>query len=803
MGLENKTPYIFIYTKKMSKNLVIVESPAKAKTIEQFLGKDFKVLSSQGHIRDIEGRGKNNMGIDFEHSYQPNYVIDSTKHDLINTLRTEAQKADTVWLASDEDREGEAIAWHLKEVLDLDDKKTKRIVFHEITKTAIQNAILAPRDIDYNLVNAQQARRVMDRIVGFDLSPILWKKITTGLSAGRVQSVAVRLVVEREREIAEFKPTSAYHVFADFTGSNPGDASVLHAKLDKNFVTKKAAIECLEQLQKCSFKVESVTKKPIQHTPAPPFTTSTLQQEAARKLKFPVSKTMRLAQSLYEAGKITYMRTDSVNLSSLAIATAKEEIIKLYGTQYHRARQYHTTAKGAQEAHEAIRPTYMSIHQAGANADEQKLYELIWKRTIACQMADAQVEKTDITISTLHSPLSTTLNSKLYTLNSSGDVLVFDGFMKAYVQSSDEQDTLHSPLSTLNSNSLPAMAVNERLKLRSAVAQQTFKKAPMRYNEASLVKSMEELGIGRPSTYATIIETILQRKYVERGSVPGIKQAYNVITLCGTKITEKTKSSILNSQSSILLPTDLGILTNDFLVSSFPDILNYDFTAKSEASFDSIAEGKEDWVLAVDTFYKQFHPLVSGIKSGKIEGREVGIDPVSGRTIVAKISKAGPCVLMEDPNDGKPTYASLKKGQSIFTVTLAQALELFAANAPKTMMVDGQEALIGEGKYGPYVRVNGRYISIPKGIDVDTLSESDVRTLVAEQEATAQPIHDWKTIQVLNGRYGAYIKTKSGNYKLPKGTDVATLTKEACESIIAEALSAPESHKKRSFRKKK
>ncbi len=781
----------------MSKNLVIVESPAKAKTIEQFLGKDFKVLSSQGHIRDIEGRGKNNMGIDFEHNYQPNYVLDSSKQELINTLRTEALKADTVWLASDEDREGEAIAWHLKEVLGLDQKKTKRIVFHEITKTAIQNAILAPRDIDYNLVNAQQARRVMDRIVGFDLSPILWKKITTGLSAGRVQSVAVRLVVEREREIADFKPTSAYHVFAEFTGSNPGDASILRAKLEKNFVTKKAAIECLEQLPKCQFKVESIVKKPVLHAPAPPFTTSTLQQEVARKLKFPVSKTMRLAQSLYEAGKITYMRTDSVNLSSLAIATAKEEIIKLYGTQYHHARQYHTTAKGAQEAHEAIRPTYMSVHQAGANADEQKLYELIWKRTIACQMADAKVEKTDITISPLNS--QTTLNSKLYTLNSTGEVLVFDGFMRVYVQSSEDQDQTPDT----KHQTLPAMSLNERLRLRSASAQQTFKKAPARYNEASLVKSMEELGIGRPSTYATIIETILQRKYVERGSAQGVKQNYNVITLCGSKITEKTKSQITNHQSSILLPTDLGILTNDFLVSSFPDILNYDFTAKSEASFDAIAEGKEDWVQAVDSFYHHFHPLVSAIQSGKIEGRELGTDPASGHTVVAKISKAGPCVLMEDPEGGKPTYASLNKGQSIFTITLAEALALFAANTPKTLMVDGQEATIGEGKYGPYIRFKGQFISIPKGIEVDTLSESDVRTLVAEQEAKAQPIHDWKTIQVLNGRYGAYLKTKSGNYKLPKGTDLTSLTKEMCESIVAEASSAPVSTKKRHFRKKK
>ncbi len=795
MGLENEnTLYIYIY-KKMSKNLVIVESPAKAKTIEQFLGKDFKVLSSQGHIRDIEGHGKDNMGIDFEHNYEPNYVIDPTKQNLIATLRAEAQKADTVWLASDEDREGEAIAWHLKDVLNLDDKKTKRIVFHEITKTAIQNAILNPRDIDYNLVNAQQARRVMDRIVGFDLSPVLWKKITTGLSAGRVQSVAVRLVVEREREINEYKPTYAYHIFAEFTGSNPGDASILRAKLDKNFVTKKAAIEFLEQLPKSQFKVQSIVKKPVNHTPAPPFTTSTLQQEAARKLKFPVSKTMRLAQSLYEAGKITYMRTDSVNLSSLAIATAKEEIIKLYGENYHRARQYHTTAKGAQEAHEAIRPTYMSVHNAGATADEQKLYELIWKRTIACQMADAQVEKTDISISSI-------VNSQSSIFSASGEVLVFDGFMRAYVQSSDESDTRHqTPDTTLQT--LPAMAVDERLRLRCAVAQQTFKKAPSRYNEATLVKSMEDLGIGRPSTYATIIETILQRKYVERGSVAGSKQNYNVITLYGTKITEKTKSSIVNNQSSILLPTDLGILTNDFLVEAFPDILNYDFTAKSEASFDAIAEGAGDWVQTVDSFYRRFHPLVSGIQGGKIEGREVGIDPVSGRTIVAKISKAGPCVLMEDPEGGKPTFASLNKGQSIFTISLKEALELFAANEPKTLMVDGQRVIVGEGKYGPYIRFNGQYISIPKGINIDTLSELDVRTLVAEQAAKSEPIHDWKTIQVLNGRYGAYIKTKDGNYKLPKGTDVASLTKEDCENIIAAASSAPISTKKHYFRKKK
>lgn len=772
----------------MSKNLVIVESPAKAKTIEQFLGKDFKVLSSQGHIRDIEGHGKNNMGIDFEHNYQPNYVIDPSKQNLIATLRDEAKKADTVWLASDEDREGEAIAWHLKDVLNLPDDKTKRIVFHEITKTAIQDAILHPRDIDYNLVNAQQARRVLDRIVGFDLSPILWKKITTGLSAGRVQSVAVRLVVEREREIADFKATSVYRVFADFTGANPGDASMLRAELDKNFVTKKAAIEFLEQLPKSSFKVDSITKKPVHHTPAPPFTTSTLQQEAARKLRFPVSKTMRLAQSLYEAGKITYMRTDSVNLSSLAIATAKEEIVKLYGADYHRARQYHTTTKGAQEAHEAIRPTYMSVHQAGANTDEQKLYELIWKRTIASQMADAEVEKTDITI-TIHNPQSTIRHPQSTVHNpfkTTGEVMIFDGFMRAYVQSSDDQDnspsTIHNPQST--PKTLPAMAVNERLRLRTAVAQQNFKKAPARYNEASLVKRMEELGIGRPSTYATIIETIQQRHYVERGSVAGTKQNYTVVTLNNGKLTEKIKSQTVNHQTTVILPTDLGFLTNDFLVESFPDILNYDFTAKSEASFDSIAEGREDWTISVDEFYKKLQPRVAMVPRGKLEGRALGTDPASGRAIVAKISKAGPCVLMEDPEGGKPAFASLKKGQSIYTVTLTEALELFAANAPRTMMLDGQPAVIGEGKFGPYIRFNGQYLSVPKGTDLAGLTEEDVRAVIAKAGTLSEPIHDWKTIQVLNGRYGPYIKTKMGNYKLPKGTDLASLTKEECENII-------------------
>ena len=781
MGDNVQTPYIFIYIQKMSKNLVIVESPAKAKTIEQFLGADFKVLSSQGHIRDIEGHGKNNMGVDFEHNYQPNYVIDSTKHNLIESLRSEAQKADTVWLASDEDREGEAIAWHLKDVLQLPDHKTKRIVFHEITKTAIQEAILHPRDIDYNLVNAQQARRVLDRIVGFDLSPILWKKITTGLSAGRVQSVAVRLVVEREREIEKFQSSSLYRVVAEFTGANPGDASVLKAELDKTFASQKSATDFLQQLSKCLFKVESVSKKPIHHTPAPPFTTSTLQQEAARKLKFPVSKTMRLAQSLYEAGKITYMRTDSVNLSSLAIATAKEEIIKLYGSHYHHARQYQTTSKGAQEAHEAIRPTYMSAHQAGANKDEQMLYELIWKRTIACQMEDSQIEKTDITISALNS----TQTQKAYTLSSSGEVMTFDGFMRVYVQSSDEQDTPTSNPSSLTSH-LPSMAVNERLRFRSASAIQTFKKAPVRFNEATLVKGLEDLGIGRPSTYATIIETIQQRHYVERGSVPGIKQNYNVISIDGSKITEKTKSQTINQQSSVLLPTDLGRLTTEFLVDAFPDILSYNFTADSEAAFDLVAEGKEDWVRLVDQFYKKLRPLMDKVPSGHIPGRELGKDPATGRLIITKISKAGPCVLMEDDKGGKPAFASLKKGQSIYSITLSEALDLLTSKGPITILFDGKPLALGEGKYGPYIHYDEKYFSLPKGTNLKALSEDveAIRSFFVQAVSKAEPIHDWDTIQVMNGRYGAYIKTKKGNFKLPKGTNVDALTKEECENII-------------------
>lgn len=770
----------------MSKNLVIVESPAKAKTIEKFLGSDFKVLSSQGHIRDIESMGGNNMGIDFKNDYAPNYAIDKNKEGLIATLRSESKKANTVWLASDEDREGEAIAWHLKEVLGLDEKKTKRIVFHEITKDAILNAIQNPRDIDYQLVHAQQARRVLDRIVGFDLSPILWKKITTDLSAGRVQSVAVRLIVDREKEIEDFKTSYNYRVVAEFTGSNPGDASVLKAELDKPFANKKLAMDFLELCQKSLFKIEEVSKKPGRHTPAPPFTTSSLQQEAARKLKFPVSKTMRLAQSLYEAGKITYMRTDSVNLSTLALATCKEEIIKMYGERYHHWHQYTTTSKGAQEAHEAIRPTYMSVHKAGENSDEERLYELIWKRTIASQMADAELETTHISVGMTGSPRQ---------FMAQGEVVVFDGFMRAYVQSVDDAEESAAAL-------LPMMAVKERLRLRTANAIQSYKKAPYRYNEATLVKEMEGLGIGRPSTYATIIETILQRHYVERGSFYGTKRTFTTLTLQNGKITEKQKTEMADVDTQKLFPTDLGRFTSDFLVETFPNILSNDFTAKQEEAFDLIADGKENWVKTVDDFYKQFHPIIEKVESGKLKGILLGIDSKTGAEIRGKVTKNGSCVQMSTDENTKPTFASLKKGQSIYKLTLPEALELFVNAYPIIRTVDDEEVTINEGKYGPYIKTSKGYISVPKTLDPKNLSDADIRTLITKQTESTAPIQDWGDVQILNGRYGAYIKTKDGNCHLPKGVKPEDLTKEDCLELYKKSKEEPKEPKKQYYKRK-
>ena len=775
------TPYLYT---SMSKNLVIVESPHKADTIGKFLGSDYHVLSSQGHVRDIEPIGKNSLGIDFENGYAPHYAIDAHKEHLIEQLQREAKKADTVWLASDEDREGEAIAWHLKEVLGLDKKDTKRIVFHEITKPAILEAIEHPRDIDYNLVNAQQARRVLDRIVGFELSPVLWKKVTTGLSAGRVQSVAVRLIVEKEREIESFRASSSYRIFADFIGINPGDASVLKCELNHRFSHKKDAIEFLESLNTAQFIVRDVQRKPVKHMPAPPFTTSSLQQEAARKLKFTVSKTMRLAQSLYESGKITYMRTDSVNLSTLALATSKDVITEQYGKEYVHTRQFHTKAKGAQEAHEAIRPTYMSTLSAGANKDEQRLYELIWKRTIASQMSEAESEKTTIEVS---------VHGSKYAFVATGEVILFDGFTRVYVQSTDEEAE--------ERRILPAMSQRERLKLVNAEAIQTYAKPPFRYNDATLVKRMEELGIGRPSTYATIIETIQKVKYVEKGSVAGQKRDIAVLSLKNGMVQEKQKSELYGAESQRFMPTDLGRMTNDFLVAHFPEILSYDFTAHEEEQFDKIAVGRADWTKTVDAFYKTFKPLLSSIPSGKVEGRLLGQDPATGLPVIAKISKIGPCVQLGDAVHDKPKFASLKKGQSIYSITLNEALDLFKNSLPISLgEYEGKEVVIGEGKYGPYVHYDKLFISIPRGKDPMTMKMDDAIALINEKQQSATPIHEWGNIQVLRSKFGAYIHTPEGNYRLPKSTNAEALTEAEVKQIMAQ--SEPLKPGKRTFKRK-
>ena len=770
----------------MSKNLVIVESPAKAKTIEKFLGKDFRVLSSQGHIRDIEAIGKNSMGIDFQNGYTPNYVIDTQKEHLVQTLTLEAQKADKVWLASDEDREGEAIAWHLQQVLNLQPEKTHRIVFHEITKSAIQEAILNPRDIDYNLVNAQQARRVIDRIVGFELSPVLWKKVTTGLSAGRVQSVVVRLVVEREREIEKFVTSSNYRITAEFVGKSlTGEDVLLKTELNHRFTTKQEALKFLQQCQNQQFSVASVTHKPGHRSPAPPFTTSSLQQEAVRKLHFSVSKTMRLAQSLYEAGHITYMHTDSVNLSTLAINTAKAEIINEFGDKYHKARQYKTTAKGAQEAHEAIRPTYMNVVSAGSNNDERRLYDLIRKRAIASQMADAQTDTTRVEVAMSGS-------SYLWVANYS--VITFDGFMRVYTQSSD--DELSAQLSTLNSQ-LSTGVCN----LVSATAVESFTKPPMRYDEGSLVEKMKDLGIGRPSTYATVIETIQTRGYVERGNVEGVARTYNVLTLEHNTISDTLKSDTVGAESGRLLPTDLGRITNDFLVDQFPAILSYDFTAREEENFDSIAAGDAEWVKTVDNFYHTFHPLIQQVPAGKMAARELGVDPATGEPVFARISKNGPCVQLGNSETEKPRFVSMPKTLSLFTITLEQALSLFQNALPLTLgEYQGMAVVIGEGKYGPYIRYNGGFTSLPKNTDPYSVTLEQAIELLEQKQQQEKPIHVFGDIQVLNGRYGAYIKTPQGNYKLPRGVEAAALTLEACQDIIAK--SEP-TQAKRKFKTKK
>ena len=767
----------------MSKNLMIVESPHKAKQFQGYLGKDFRVMASQGHIRDIEGLGKNSIGIDFNNNYAPNYVIDKDKIQIVESLRKEALKADKVWFASDPDREGEAIAWHIQEILQLPEEKTCRITFNDTTKDAVLEAMKHPRKIDENLVSAQQARRVLDRIVGFELSPVLWKKVTTGLSAGRVQSVVVRLIVEREREIEEFVPVASYRVSAEFVGQTiQGEDVAFKTELNHRFATKAEALAFLEQCKEARFTLSSITHKLGHRSPAPPFTTSTMQQEAVRKLHFSVSKTMRLAQSLYEAGHITYMRTDSVNLSGLAINTAKATILAEYGESYHHMRQYQTKSKNAQEAHEAIRPTHMNVAVAGANNDERRLYDLIRKRVLATQMSDVEVDTTRVEVVMDNSP---------YLWSATHEVITFDGFMRVYTQAADEE---------LASNTQAAIALlkdNTICNMHLVTAQETFTKPPVRYHEGSLVSKMDELGIGRPSTLATVVETIQSRKYVERRSIEGTKHSYNVLTLQNGKITDKNKSEVVGADTNKLLPTDLGRIANDFLLEQFPAILSYDFTADCEESFDAIAAGEANWVKTVDDFYQTFHPLIKQVPTGKMAARMIGKHPQTGEPVLARITKNGPCVQLGDSDTEKPKFASMQKGQSIFTITLDEALGLFETALPRVLGdVSGQEIVVGEGKYGAYIRYDGKFTSLPKTLDPYTITLDEALGLIQQKKQAELPIHVFGDIQVLNGKYGAYIKTPQGNYRLSRSIDVQALTEQQCLDIISSSAPAGKSRRK-------
>ena len=773
----------------MAKNLVIVESPAKAKTIEKFLGKDFEVLSSYGHIRDLK---KKDFSVDIEHNYKPIYEIPADKKKLVETLKQEADKADMVWLASDEDREGEAIAWHLFEVLKLKPEKTKRIVFHEITKDAILHAIENPRDIDLNRVDAQQARRVLDRIVGFELSPVLWKKVKPALSAGRVQSVAVRLIVEREREISAFKPEAAYRVIGEFL--LPG-GELLKAELSQRLKTEDEAKALLEACKTARFSIGDVTVKPAKKSPAAPFTTSTLQQEAARKLGFSVAQTMMVAQRLYEAGHITYMRTDSVNLSSLAINTTKDEIVKTLGERYLHIRNYHTHTKGAQEAHEAIRPTYISHHEINASSQEKRLYELIWKRTIASQMSDAELEKTTATIA---------VSGRKEHFVAVGEVLKFDGFLKVYMESTDDEGDTEG-----NDKMLPALAKGDVLALSSVTATERFSQAPARYTEASLVRKLEELGIGRPSTYAPTISTIQQREYVEKGDRKGTERKYRMLTLHDGKIESGEKTELTGADKGKLLPTDIGVVVNDFLTEYFPDILNYNFTANVEQQFDDIAEGKTVWNDEIDHFYKLFHSVVESALALRLEHkvgeRVLGTDPKSGRPVSVKIGRFGPLVQIGTPEDTeKPLFASLLKGQSMSTITLEEALKLF--DLPRTLGdFEGKTVVVGIGRFGPYIRHDGKYVSLPKEFTPQGVSLEDAMMLIQqkreqESQRLIKKFDEDDELELLNGRFGPYIAYKKKNYKLPKGSEPASLTFADCMKIVEDADKAPA--KKKPARKK-
>ena len=778
----------------MQKNLVIVESPAKAKTIEKFLGKDYHVLSSFGHIRDLKEK---EFGIDIQHNYKPDYVIPADKKKLVTELKKASKSAETVWLASDEDREGEAIAWHLAEALELPKEHTKRIVFYEITKTAIQKAIENPRDIDFNLVDAQQARRVLDRIVGFELSPVLWKKIKPALSAGRVQSVAVRLIVEREREIQQFTSEAAYRVTAIFlVKDKDGKPVELKAELQHRFKTKKEAVAFLEKCKNATFTIEDIVTKPAKKSPAPPFTTSTLQQEASRKLSFSVSQTMMIAQRLYESGKITYMRTDSVNLSDLALNTSKAEIISMAGEKYWQIRKYQTKSKGAQEAHEAIRPTYMNQPEIDGSAQEKRLYELIWKRTIASQMSDAELEKTTATINI------STSDEKFIAI---GEVLKFDGFLRIYLESTDDENEEN------DEKMLPPLNINDILPLSNITAQERFSQKPPRYTEASLVRKMEELGIGRPSTYAPTISTIQNRDYVEKGDKEGVSRQYNILILKGNNISDETKLEITGAEKAKLFPTDIGMEVNDFLYENFPSILNYDFTANVEKEFDLVAEGKEKWTKTIDTFYKEFHPIVEETMKNserKTGERELGIDPKTGKPIFVKIGRFGPLAQLGATDDeDKPTFASLRKDQSIETITLEEALELF--KLPRTTgEFEGKTMTVAIGRFGPYIRHDNKFYSLPKGADPMSISEEEcVQTIEAKRQADAnkniKSFAEEPELQVLNGRFGPYIAYKGKNYKIPKKVVPAEITLEEAMKIVTTEGEEKTDKKKPTIIKKK
>ena len=763
----------------MQKNLVIVESPAKAKTIEKFLGKDFKVMSSYGHIRDLK---KKELSIDID-TLSPDYEIPEEKKKLVTELKNNAQKSEKVWLASDEDREGEAISWHLCEVLGLDEEKTSRIVFHEITKPAILEAIKNPRHLDMNLVNAQQARRVLDRLVGFKLSPVLWRKVKPALSAGRVQSVAVRLIVEREREIEAFKSEPYFRVSAVFTTDNgDGTKAELKAELDKRFGTHDEVLAFLEKCKTANFTINSVSKKPMKRTPAPPFTTSTLQQEAARKLGFTVSQTMMVAQHLYENGRITYMRTDSVNLSSLCINSSKEEIISHWGENYSKPRQYHTGTKGAQEAHEAIRPTYMNTPEIEGTQQERRLYDLIWKRTAASQMADAQIEKTTVTIS---------VSGADEQFVATGEVVKFDGFLKVYRESFDDEDT-HGEETT---HMLPPMREGEILSRLEITATQRFSQGPMRYTEASLVHKLEELGIGRPSTYAPTISTIQQREYVQKGDKKGETRRCTVDTLKDDTITSTQKSETIGKEKGKLLPTDIGTVVNDFLLKYFPGIMDYNFTAKVEQQFDTIAEGKSQWTSMIKTFYKDFEPTVEKTMNTREEHkageRELGTDPASGRPVFVKIGRFGPVVQIgKAEDDEKPRFAQLPSDKSIGTITLDEALELF--KLPRTVgEFEGSPVVIGAGKYGPYVMHERKYVSLPKTenpltVTLDTAIELIQAKRRQETQRHIKAFDEEPKLEVMNGRYGPYLAYDGKNYRLPKNMHdkAAELTLEECMNVI-------------------